>query len=218
MKAADATPDLRRREVRPAPNPPSPSLWRDRDYLGLWTGDAISSLGTSMSSIAYPLLVLFSTGSVARAGVITAATMIGALCTTLWGGALADRVSRKAHPLSTPVPGSDRRSQPTARPCEIRGIHRPPLQTIRGVAVALGRTVTRHGAAAGIDDDGRVQRRQQGLLLLAGVNNLELHRYTGGPVFMHASSTITRTRPHPHTTCVKTTSTQCRSGPGKQRL
>jgi MFS family permease len=73
-----------------------PSLWRCHDYLALWTGDAVSSLGTSMSQIAYPLLILFATGSVARAGLITSASMIGTLITTLWGGALADRVSRKA--------------------------------------------------------------------------------------------------------------------------
>jgi len=80
----------------PAAEGKPPSLWLSRDYLGLWTGDAISALGTSMSTIAYPLLVLFSSGSVARAGVITAAAMIGSLLTTLWGGVLADRVSRKA--------------------------------------------------------------------------------------------------------------------------
>ena len=50
-----------------------PSLWRSRDYLGFWTGDAISSLGSSMSAIGYPLLILFATGSVARAGIVTAA-------------------------------------------------------------------------------------------------------------------------------------------------
>jgi MFS family permease len=79
------------------------SLWRNRDYLCLWTGDAVSSLGTSMSTIAYPLLILFATGSVARAGLITAANMIGMLVTTLWGGALADRVSRKALLILSPL-------------------------------------------------------------------------------------------------------------------
>jgi len=80
-----------------------PSLWRSRDYLYLWTGDAISSLGNSMSSIAYPLLILFATGSVAKAGLITSATMMGTLVTTLWGGALADRVSRRALLVVSPL-------------------------------------------------------------------------------------------------------------------
>jgi MFS family permease len=73
-----------------------PSLWSNRDYLGWWTGDSISALGTSISNIAFPLLVLFATGSVAKAGAISAANLIGRLATTLPGGALADRVSRRA--------------------------------------------------------------------------------------------------------------------------
>jgi MFS family permease len=80
-----------------------PSLWGNRDYLGLWTGDAISSLGTSMSAISYPLLVLFATGSVARAGLISASNMIGSIATMLWGGVLADRVSRKAILIVSPL-------------------------------------------------------------------------------------------------------------------
>jgi MFS family permease len=73
-----------------------PSLWRDRDYVGWWTGNTVSALGTSVSTIAYPLLVLYTTGSVAKAGAISAASLFGGLLTMLWGGALADRVSRKA--------------------------------------------------------------------------------------------------------------------------
>ncbi|HEU5352824.1 MAG TPA: MFS transporter [Actinocrinis sp.] len=73
-----------------------PSLWANADYRGWWTGNTVSALGTSISAIAYPLLVLFATGSVAKAGLITAANLIGTLATTLWGGALADRISRKA--------------------------------------------------------------------------------------------------------------------------
>ncbi len=73
-----------------------PSLWRDTDYACWWTGNTLSALGTSVSAIAYPLLVLYATGSVAKAGAISAASLLGALITTLWGGALADRISRKA--------------------------------------------------------------------------------------------------------------------------
>lgn len=79
------------------------SLWRSRDYTFLWLGGGISALGTSVADIAYPLLVLFVTGSVARAGIITAAELIGGLCTTLWGGALADRLSRKALLITAPL-------------------------------------------------------------------------------------------------------------------
>jgi MFS family permease len=85
------------------PKPKPRPLLLTRDYAGWWSGNTISALGTSISSIAFPLLVLYATGSVAKAGVITAASMIGTLATTLWGGALADRASRKAILIIGPV-------------------------------------------------------------------------------------------------------------------
>lgn len=75
-----------------------PSLWRSADYASWWTGNALPALGTStsVSAIAYPLLILYSGWPVATAGVISAASLLGAPITSLWGGAPADRVSRKA--------------------------------------------------------------------------------------------------------------------------
>jgi len=78
------------------PLPKPPSLFRNRDYLLLWSGDAVSTIGTSISTIGYPLLILFTTGSYSGAGLVTAAGFIGSTVPTLLGGALADRVSRKA--------------------------------------------------------------------------------------------------------------------------
>jgi len=82
---------------------PVPSLWRERDYVGWWSGNTVSALGTSVSAIAFPLLVLFATGSVAKAGAISAANLLGVLVTTLIGGALADRFSRKAILVTGPL-------------------------------------------------------------------------------------------------------------------
>jgi hypothetical protein len=45
------------------------SLWRERDFLLFWGGETVSTLGTSMSGIAFPLLILALTGSPALAGV-----------------------------------------------------------------------------------------------------------------------------------------------------
>jgi MFS family permease len=78
------------------PKQPGNSLWRNSDFVGWWTGNTLSALGTSVSAIAYPLLVLAATGSVGKAGVIGSASLAGILVTTLYGGALADRVSRRA--------------------------------------------------------------------------------------------------------------------------
>ncbi|MFD0690738.1 MFS transporter [Actinomadura fibrosa] len=80
-----------------------PSLWRNPDYAGWWTGNTVSAVGTSLSAISFPLLVLYTTGSVARAGAIGAANLAGVLLTTLLGGALADRVSRKAILVLSPL-------------------------------------------------------------------------------------------------------------------
>lgn len=76
------------------PRPPSP-LWRNRDYAGWWVSSLVSSLGSAMSQLAYPLLMLYATNSVARAGIVGACLNIGGLSTGLLGGALADRYSRR---------------------------------------------------------------------------------------------------------------------------
>jgi MFS family permease len=70
------------------------SLWRNRDFLAVWTGQIISTLGTAGSATALPLLVLATTGSPADAGLIGAATALPALVIQLPAGALIDRWNR----------------------------------------------------------------------------------------------------------------------------
>lgn len=79
------------------------SLWHNRDYVSWWVGSTVSLLGSYMSVVAFPLLVLFTTGSVLGAGMIAAAGRIGMLVTMLWGGVLADRVSRKTILVTGPL-------------------------------------------------------------------------------------------------------------------
>jgi len=45
-------------------------LWRNRDFTLLWSSQVISTVGTRVTSVAYPLLVLLLTGSPAVAGVV----------------------------------------------------------------------------------------------------------------------------------------------------
>ncbi|GAA1240797.1 MFS transporter [Oryzihumus leptocrescens] len=87
----------------PAEVPGSSSLWRNGDYMCWWSGNAVSLLGSNLSVMAFPLLAVFITGSVLDAGIIAAAGRIGGLITLLWGGALADRRSRKAVLVAAPV-------------------------------------------------------------------------------------------------------------------
>jgi MFS family permease len=61
----------------------------------LWSGQALSSLGSQISLVAYPLLVLASTGSPAKAGVVGFARNLPVALLALPAGAIADRVNRK---------------------------------------------------------------------------------------------------------------------------
>lgn len=72
-----------------------PSLWHNRNYLLLWSGQIISSVGTQVSDLAYPLLVLAMTHSPTQAGFVGAAGMLPYLIFSLPAGALIDRWDRK---------------------------------------------------------------------------------------------------------------------------
>ncbi len=78
----------------PAPLEPVP-LRRNRDFQLLWSGQAVSLLGSQTSKIAYPLLVLAMTGSPAKAGIAGFAAMLGYLLFPLPAGGLADRHDRR---------------------------------------------------------------------------------------------------------------------------
>lgn len=71
------------------------SLWRNRDYLLLWSGEIVSELGTQVSQLAFPLLILTLTGSPAQAGLAGALRALPYLVFSLPAGALIDRWNRK---------------------------------------------------------------------------------------------------------------------------
>jgi predicted MFS family arabinose efflux permease len=73
---------------------PAP-LRRNRDFQLLWIGQAISALGSRVSTIAYPLLVLSLTGSPADAGIVGFAATIPYLLIQLPAGVLVDRIDRR---------------------------------------------------------------------------------------------------------------------------
>lgn len=83
------------------PSPPTPpqsrrrSLWRNRDYMLLWSGQTVSSVGTQVSQLAFPLLVLALTRSPAQAGIAGALRALPYIIFSLPVGALIDRWDRK---------------------------------------------------------------------------------------------------------------------------
>src|SRR5574340_238755 len=70
-------------------------LLRNRDYLLLWGGQVISTVGSSASGVVYPLLILAMTGSPEAAGVAGALRALPYLVLSLPAGALIDRWDRK---------------------------------------------------------------------------------------------------------------------------
>ena len=71
------------------------SLWRNRDYLLLWLGRAVSSLGTSCTEFAFPLLIVVLTHSIAAAGLAYSLGQLPYVLLSLPAGALVDRWPRK---------------------------------------------------------------------------------------------------------------------------
>ncbi len=70
-------------------------LWRNRDYVLLWSGQMVSSVGTRVSMLAFPLFVLAITHSPAQAGLIGALRGLPYALFILPAGALVDRWNRK---------------------------------------------------------------------------------------------------------------------------
>jgi hypothetical protein len=54
-------------------------LRRNRDFLLLWSGEVVSTLGSRISLVAFPLLVLATTDSPARAGLVGFANQVPVL-------------------------------------------------------------------------------------------------------------------------------------------
>jgi MFS family permease len=71
------------------------SLWRNRDYMLLWSGQMVSAVGTRVSMLAFPLFVLAITHSPAQAGLIGALRGLPYALFILPAGALIDRWNRK---------------------------------------------------------------------------------------------------------------------------
>ena len=70
-------------------------LSRNRDFLLFQAGQLLSTAGSSLSTIAYPLLVLALTHSPAQAGLVSFARLLPAPLLALPAGVLSDRLDRR---------------------------------------------------------------------------------------------------------------------------
>jgi MFS family permease len=75
--------------------PRYPSLWHNRDFLLLWSGQLLSSVGSQVSLLAFPLLVLGITHSATQAGLVGALDSLPFALLCLPAGAFIDRWDRK---------------------------------------------------------------------------------------------------------------------------
>ena len=76
-------------------------LRRNTDYRRAFLGDLTSSLGSAMSAIAFPLLVLGLGGSAVQAGSVATVALASRLAVRLPAGALVDRWNRRTVALVT---------------------------------------------------------------------------------------------------------------------
>jgi len=70
-------------------------LRRNRNFQLLWVGQSLSALGSNVSDLAYPLLVLARTRSPLKAGLVGTFYLIAQMAFRLPAGATADRVNRR---------------------------------------------------------------------------------------------------------------------------
>lgn len=73
----------------------TPPLWRSRDYLLLIGGQGVSSIGSQISLVAFPLLIFALTHSPAQTGLMASIRSLPYALFTLPAGALVDRWNRK---------------------------------------------------------------------------------------------------------------------------
>src|SRR5918911_3246958 len=82
----------------PPEQPPAarlPALWRNRDYMLLWSGQLVSTLGSTASGVVFPLLILAITNSPIAAGVAGALSLLPYALFSLPAGALIHPLGRK---------------------------------------------------------------------------------------------------------------------------
>ncbi|AGL15296.1 major facilitator transporter [Actinoplanes sp. N902-109] len=71
------------------------TLWRNREFNLLWASQSLSDLGTAISGLAVPLLVLALTGSPVQAGLVGTLGLVTGVLFRLPAGVVADRFDRR---------------------------------------------------------------------------------------------------------------------------
>jgi len=81
-------------------------LWHNRDFVLLQSGQLLSTFGSAMSGIAYPLLTLAVTHSAAKTGYVGAVEVLPLLFFNFPAGIVADRFDRRTLMIAADVAGA----------------------------------------------------------------------------------------------------------------
>ncbi len=74
-----------------------PSLWRQRDFLLLWSGQTVSEIGSAVTRVALPLVAVVSLqASTFQVGLLTAAATLAFAVIALPAGAIVDRRPKRS--------------------------------------------------------------------------------------------------------------------------
>jgi MFS family permease len=104
---ADATPAEQAEASTPADQAPGEQaapekpLFRNRDFQALWISQFLAAVGKESAEIAYPLLILATTGSATYAGAVGSIALVVAGLMSIPGGSLTDRFDRRKIMLLT---------------------------------------------------------------------------------------------------------------------
>ncbi|WP_435207311.1 MFS transporter [Micromonospora sp. bgisy143] len=80
----------------PTTAPATPSLWRHRDFMTLWTGQTLSETGSAVSTLAVPLIaVSVLNASTFSVSLLQAAGMAAYLLVALPAGVIVDRMRKR---------------------------------------------------------------------------------------------------------------------------
>ncbi|MGW4567473.1 MFS transporter [Streptomyces sp. NPDC004561] len=74
-----------------------PSLWRQRDFMLLWSGQTVSEMGSAVTEVALPLLAVVALkASTFQVGLLTAATTLAFAVIALPAGAMVDGAAKRS--------------------------------------------------------------------------------------------------------------------------
>lgn len=86
--------------------PSTVPLYHNHDFVLLWVGEVVSTLGSQISLVAFPLLVLATTHSPEKAGLVGFANQVPVLAFYLPAGLLVDRHDRRTIMITSSLIGA----------------------------------------------------------------------------------------------------------------